>query len=131
MSRRRRILLILAAAILIAASVILTRAALDPLRRSESTIEAKLLREAPLGSSTEQVGAMIRRHGWKLSYPLANTGFYDQRAPRPREVGAKHFRASLGDYQGIPFKANVTAFWGFDENDKLIDLWVWKTWDGL
>jgi hypothetical protein len=40
-------------------------------------------------------------------------------------------RASLGNYQGIPFQANVTVFWGFDENGKLIGIWVWKTWDAI
>jgi hypothetical protein len=59
---------------------------------------------------------MIHRHGWKLSYPLANTGFDDQRVRPTREVGVRHFRASLGDYQDIPFKANVTVFWAFDES---------------
>lgn len=74
---------------------------------------------------------MIRRHGWELTYPLANTGFYDQRTRPARETGAQHFRASLGDYQDIPWEANVTVFWGFDQNGRLIDLWVWKTWDSL
>jgi hypothetical protein len=118
-------------AMLVAASVAIIVAARNPLRRPEAAIEADLLREAPLGSSTAQVEAMIRRHGWKLSYPLATTGFDDQRTRPARETGAMHFRASLGDYQDIPWEANVTVFWGFDQSGRLIDLWVWKTWDSL
>jgi len=124
-------MLLTVAIAVIGVSVAIVCAALNPLRRPESAIQADLLREAPLGSSTVQVEEMIHRHGWHLSYPLADTGFYDQRFRPGRETGAKHFRASLGDYQGIPFKANVTVFWGFDEGGRLIDVWVWKTWDGL
>ena len=113
------------------ASAATISAARNPLRRPEATIQADLLREAPLGSTTAQVEATIQRHGWKLSYPLSNTGFYDQRTRPARETGAMHFRASLGNYQDIPWEANVTVYWGFDQSGRLIDLWVWKTWDAL
>jgi len=113
------------------AAILAAWASLNPLRRSEAAIQADLLHEAPLGSTTAQVEAMIQRHGWKLSYPLASTGFFDQRSRPARETGTQHFRASLGDYRDIPFQANVTVFWGFDRNGRLTDLWVWKTWNGL
>jgi hypothetical protein len=129
--RLRRILLITAVTVLVAVTVALVWAARNPLRRPEAEIRADLLREAPLGSSTAQVETMIRRHGWKLSGPLANTGFYDQRTRPARETGAQHLRASLGDYQDIPWEANVTVFWGFDQSGRLMDIWVWKTWDSL
>lgn len=131
MAPRSRILLTTAMTIIGVAVFAIVWAARNPLRRPETAIQADLLRQAPLGSTTAQVEAMIQRHDWKLSYPLANTGFYDQRTRPARETGAKHLRASLGNYQDIPWEANVTVFWGFDENGRLIDLWVWKTWDGL
>ena len=40
-------------------------------------------------------------------------------------------RASIGDYQGFPLKANVTVFWGFDKDGHMTDIWVWKMWDSL
>jgi hypothetical protein len=126
---RRRILLATATAILGVASAATIWAARNPLRQPEAAIRANLLREAPLGGTTAHVEAMIQRHGWRLSYPLANTGFDDQRTRPARQTGAKHLRASLGDYQDIPWEANVTVFWGFDQSGRLIDLWVWKTWD--
>ena len=52
------------------------------------------------------------------------------RVRQPGRIGTQHLRASLGDYQGIPFEVNVTAFWGFDADGKLIDIWVWKTFEG-
>lgn len=45
-------------------------------------------------------------------------------------VGKKNIRSDLGDYSTI-FTTNVTVFWGFDEQSKLIDIWVWKTVDAL
>ena len=106
-------------------------ASFNPLRRPEAEIRSHLLSEVPLGSSIAQVQSQIQLHGWTLSYPLADTGFVDQRTKPNREVGVKHFRAILGDYRDIPWKANVTAFWGFNDTGKLMDLWIWKTWDGL
>lgn len=109
--------------------ITVTQAAIH-LRQPEALIKSALLLEAPLGSSISRVEELIRRHKWKLSYPLADTGFYDQRTRPPGVVGTQHLRASLGDYQSILLEANVTAFWGFDADGKLIDIWVWKTFDG-
>jgi hypothetical protein len=130
MTRRRAAFVILLACVFAGLGLILF-AASNPLRRSDSRIRSQLLEEAPLGSSILQVSSIIFRHGWTLAYPLADTGFYDQRSRPARIVGKKHLRASLGNYQDIPWRANVTVFWGFDENDRLIDVWVWKTWNGL
>lgn len=105
-------------------------AALNPLRRSEASIRENLLKEAPLGSSMDEVLSLIASKGWQTRH-VSDTGFDDQRFHPQRIIGAKSIRASLGDYQDLPFKANVTVFWGFDERGSLIDLWVWKTWDGL
>jgi len=49
----------------------------------------------------------------------------------PEEViGEKSIRVSVGSY-GFIFKTNVTVFFGFDEDSKLIDIWIWKTTDSL
>ena len=130
LATRRIVLIGFSAALLLVLAAILI-ASFNPLRRPEAEIRSNLLSEVPLGSSIAQVQSQIHRHGWTLSYPLANTGFLDQRTKPNREVGVKHFRASLGDYQDIPWEANVTAFWGFEETGKLMDLWIWKTWDSL
>ena len=103
----------------------------NPLRRSEAHIRSELLRETPVGGQFTAVQQHIARKGWRISYVSEETGFYDQRTWPARIVGEKSICASLGDYQDIPFKANVTVFWGFDGDSRLIDVWVWKTWDGL
>jgi hypothetical protein len=40
-------------------------------------------------------------------------------------------RPYLGGYQGIPWKKDVECFWAFDEQDKLIDIFVEKQADAL
>jgi len=104
---------------------------LNPLRRSEEHIRNRLLQELPLGTQLAEVKKYIEKKGWEISYVAENSGFLDQRNRPNTVVGEKSIRASLGDYQDIPFKANVTVFWGFDKDSRLIDVWVWKTWDAL
>jgi hypothetical protein len=85
----------------------------------------------PISTQFADVKKYIEKKGWKIDSVDENNGFWDQRTRPNKEVGVKSIRASLGDYQGIPFMANVTVFWGFDKDSRLIDIWVWKTWDGL
>ena len=127
-SNSRKLLIGLGAALILVAGL-LVWAASSPLRQSEAALTVQLLQEAPLGSSVPEVEAMIRHHGWELSYPLADSGFLDQRVKPARKVGDLHLRANLGDYWSIPWMANVTAFWGFTAEGHLVDVWVWKTWD--
>ena len=61
------------------------------------------------------VGVEISQRGDKLSI----------------EKGKSSIRASLGDYQGIPWQCNVTAYWVFDERDTLINVLIWRTYDSL
>lgn len=101
----------------------------NPLRRSEAHIRAELLSAMPLGSPLESVEQYIVREGWEVVWISKTHGFNHQDLSPSREVGTKSIRSNLGDYQDIPFAANVTVFWGFNDQSKLIDIWVWKTWD--
>ena len=97
-------------------------------------IRASLLRSTPLGSSSQQVRAFLERRGWLSTNYIGSTGFLKQENGAPAvEVGATSFRGELGHYCSLPylFQTSVTAFWGFDTNGHLIDVWVWKTTDGL
>ena len=44
----------------------------------------------------------------------------------PETVGVTSIEAEVGRYW-LPFCTTVTAFWGFDSEGRLIDVWVWKT----
>ena len=102
-----------------------------PLWRSESSIRAYLLRQTPLGSSIQEVRAFLERRGWLDRSYSGDTGYYFQPVGQPaRTVGVSSLTGDLGQY-GFPLRVSVTAFWGFDANDRLIDIWVWKTTDAL
>ena len=104
----------------------------NPLRLPDTVIESYLLREVPLGSASSDVHQLIARHGWELaSYHEEDSGFVD-RSTRPRTVvGESSIRASLGNYWGLPFEVNVTVFWGFDAEERLIGIGIWRTANGL
>lgn len=107
------------------------RMAADWRRRPDAALHEVVFGKTPLGSSMEEVRTVVQQEGWELRRFDTQRGFHDQRARPDRVSGAKHIQANLGDYQSLPFTANVTVFWGFDETGRLIDVWVWKTVDGL
>jgi hypothetical protein len=101
------------------------------LRRSEASIRKLLLKEVPLGSPMTRVEQQVAKHKWKLHFVRTDIGFDDQRTRPSTVTGDKSIGAWLGDYRGLPFMVDVSVFWAFDADGKLIDIWVWKTWDSL
>ena len=104
---------------------------MNPLRRSEGYLTQYILELMPLGTEFDRVSEYIQAKKWLVSSASTEHGFLRQDGKRPFTVGAKHIRASIGEYQGFPFIVDVTVFWGFDDKGRLIDVWVWKTANGL
>jgi len=98
--------------------------------RSEASIRTSLLKQTPLGSSSSDVRAFVAKKGWiDQSYAGTNYGFYKQDPGEPAHtVGVSSICGQLGHYY-LPFRTDVTVFWGFDVSGHLIDVWVWKTTD--
>ena len=95
--------------------------ALNPLRRSDLLVRRWLEKTTPLGSSLAEVQATATRHGW-----------YDARAQgSDGHTTGTYIRGELGDYQGLPFRTYVTVYWEFDTSNRLADIRIWKTTDGL
>ena len=103
----------------------------NPLRLPDIVIKDYLLSELPLGTNIKVVEQFVREKEWKLAYVSRTTGYIDQQSPTNKVVGEMSIRAELGSYQGLPFETSVTVFWGFDKKGNLIDMWVWKTRDGI
>jgi hypothetical protein len=94
--------------------------------RSETSIRASLLKQMPLGSNSVDVREFVDKHGWLVRNYVGNTGFLKLEAGAPSEVvGVTSIKGNLGDYWFM----NVTAFWGFDSSNRLVNVWVWKTYD--
>src|SRR4029077_20952383 len=122
----RRIVIALLA--LITSGVILANviAARNPLRRPLSDIRESLLREAPLGSSPEQVKALVARNGWHYK----GESWGGIKSPQYPLQGVHQIGAALGDYRGFPWPCHVWASWGFD-HEQLVDVRVDRGCDGI
>lgn len=102
------------------------------LRADPTKIRSRLLQSTPIGTSFEEVEAWVLRTQ-KLKPTVSMTaGFFKQEATGDSTVGVQSIRVTLGDYLSFPFlRTTVVAFWGFDAHGRLIDVWIWKTRDGL
>ena len=111
----------------------------NPLRRSTDRIRDNILKLTPVGMSMEETIRIVEsKKKWEL-YWISNKG-YGMFRGSPGEyyfditkeiaehyvVGVKSIRVHLGDY----FRTGVLAYWGFDEDDKLVDVAVRKDIDG-
>jgi hypothetical protein len=72
-------------------------------------------------SNLSDVQATATKRGWYDPHFQGSDG---------RTTG-NYVRGELGDYQGFPFRTSVTVFWEFDAGNRLADIRIWKTTDGL
>ena len=113
-----RKIVVVATLCLVAVAVFLVS---NPLRRSEASIRGWLEKSTPLGSSLAEVQSVATRHGWYDPQFQGSDG----------HTTGTYIRGELGDYQGLPFRTSVTVFWEFDSSNRLTDIRIWKTTDGL
>ena len=93
----------------------------NPLRRSETSIRQWLEKTTPLGSSLTDVRATATQHGWYDANSQGSDG----------HTTGTYIRGELGDYHGFPFMTSVTVFWEFDAGNRLANIRIWKTTDGI
>lgn len=116
---RKLIVVILAGGLAVAGFL-----ASNPLRRSDAAIARWIERMTPMGSSLSDVETAAVARGWfRYRENDKEDGYW-----RFRET---YVRGELGEYQGVPFRTSVTAFWEFDSADRLVKVRIWKTRDGL
>jgi hypothetical protein len=100
------------------------------LSRDVESLRNELIQETPRGLTLLDVEKILKNRGL-VPIVSSTAGFLKQENGLSEVVGAQSIRAHLGDYRSsLFFITSVTAFWGFDENGELIDIWVWKTQDG-
>ena len=88
-----------------------------------------MLKETPVSMKFNKVINKLETMNYDLKVSK-NAGFLKQEKGQSKTVGVNSIRVHLGDYWTFPFfRTSVTAFWGFDEDGKLIEIWVWKTTD--
>jgi len=112
------------------------------IRNDEESLRKKLLLNTPITSSFSEVEDYARKHDWKTVKIDKNSGFYDQRKNQCKIgkintsglciVGKSYIEYDLGHYKDLMFFiTSISAFYGFDENNNLIEIWVWKTTDSI
>lgn len=100
----------------------------NPLIRSEEALRKKILKDTPVGTQMDDILKYIERRNWEKIWVSDEHGFVKQDELSDPVIGVKSIRAGIGEHRFI-FVTSVTAFWGFNENSELIDVWVWKTVD--
>jgi hypothetical protein len=108
-------------AVVVCAVAFIVFLASNPLRRTEPSVRHWLEKTTPLGSSLADVQATATKRGWFDARLQGSDG---------RTTGT-YLRGELGDYRGFPFRTSVTVFWEFDASNRLSDIRIWKTTDGL
>jgi len=86
----------------------------NPLRWSDEHIRNRFLQKTPLGTQFTDVKKYIEKAGWKISV-----------------IDTEKSLSISGHYQDIPFRADVTVFWRFDKDLRLIDICIDKSWLGI
>ena len=91
-----------------------------------------LLKATPLGSSFSEVEKKLKARRLPLAVSL-DAGFTRQELFHPPEVvGEKSIGTRLGSYRSnLLTETIVIAYWGFDKNGSLIEIWVEEQNDSL
>ena len=105
----------------------------NPLFRSQRRMRNEILRLTPIGTSMDDVLTVIEsQEGWEIHKISYDRGYRYPRGYEPIPEG----QTIIGDkyievFYTLPFNTYVTVFWGFDEDEILIDVYTYKEFDCL
>ena len=95
--------------------------------RSAKDVENYVRKQTPLGSSAEDVRDFIRKRNWGTCLDFqGNTSTTRDHYGYTGVIGFHLLGAKLPDY-GFPFRIHTEAYWGFDVNERLVDVHV-RSW---
>ena len=119
--------------VFVAIVIIFLLSQLNMLRRPSDVIRLNILKLTPIGSSMDDVLAIIDEKKWRLRY----VNYNDKRHSRFKSDFAdkdtkdhQSIEVCLGSYNTI-LDTGVYAFWDFDAYGKLLEVIVWKDTDVL
>lgn len=94
---------------------------------NEDQIRKQILEEIPIGKKISDVNAFCVRKNLACSFS-DTAGYWNQYTAKT--VGVKSIWAVLNEYRTTPLTTTtVTVYWGFDGEEKLVDVFVWRTID--
>jgi len=144
---RKRTQIVLSLLLLIVLATIVTLFT-NPIRRPTSSVRNYILRRTPVGTDIEDVIEFISNKSWEIHFISRERGF---RHPNPQFIPGQfteeelRYPIDIGEQSIIVFAGryrtwykflfivptDVTIFWGFDANGKLIEVHVAKIYDIL
>jgi len=100
-----------------------------PLHKNPDKIRAALLTQTPVGTTSDNVVQQLQAHNYSMN--RVKTGYVRRTGESSfEEVGVASIKADLGKYYFFPFgTTDVTGYWGFDVDGKLVNIWVTKDGD--
>jgi len=94
---------------------------------SEQETREQLLERTPIGTKFEQVISFCNSERLTCLHSK-DAGFLNQKTGQV--VGVQSIWAVLGERRLWPiYHVSTSAYWGFDREGALVDIWVWKTVD--
>lgn len=94
-----------------------------PALRSETSIQASLLMQTPLGSNMDEVRAFAQKQGWIGPAPRIDS--YMIFPSHSSGVAVTAF-GGLVWHDPFPYRTLVAATWEFDPSNKLYNVRVWR-----
>jgi len=140
----RRIWVIVGCCVFVWFIIVIIVLIINPMRRPLFMAENYILRIVPIGTDMDEAIEILENHrNWNIAW-ISDRGF---RHPRPHDirpmihssewpviVGDKSIRVDVGRHwpahffgPGLLMEAIVSIFFGFDEDGKLTDVYVWKS----
>ena len=111
----------------------------NTLTRSEHEIREHILTLIPIGTNMDETVNIIQdTEQWEIRRISYDRGYYVTNSNRPSDsgregmtvIGQSAICASIGNY-GFILETYVVAYFGFDENHRLIDVHIRKDVDSL
>lgn len=123
---RKMIIYIILTLLVIALGMVAISCLLNPLRKSEEDIRTAILEITPIGMSIDDALSTIENKGWTTVGINRLRGVSSVEIQRLNEnVGTQSIKANIGRYTTF-FETQVLAWWAFDEDSKLVDVFVRK-----
>jgi len=125
--------------------LVVTAPIVNPLRRTDEKLIKHLFNITPIGTSMEDViGVADKRLRWKIEYIQEDFGVVlnltnmrprrvsSSDVPNSKVIGQRALRVDLGTYYALLFiRTDVEAFYAFDGNGELIDIFLIRDHDLL
>ncbi len=123
---RKTIVYIILALLVIALGIVVISCSSNPLRKSEADIKTTILESTPIGMDIDDALSVIENNGWTTAGINHSRGVSSAEIQHLNEnVGSKSIKADIGRYTTF-FETKVSAWWAFDDDSKLVDVFVRK-----